>query len=259
MTEAHENEPSPDATGDEEPTLSAAPGLVVNVVTIFPDFFTTPLGLSIPSRAQGRRRRRVSRRRPARFHARPPSHRRRCAVRRRRRDGDEARPILRGRRRARRRLRRSSSCRRADAVHAGRRDPLFAGTELTILCGHYKDVDQRVADFLATEEISLGDFVLSGGEPAALGDRSTRRCDCCPARCPISTARDRDSFLRSRAERAELHAAAGVSRATRCPKCCSRAITKRSPSGGSGRASASLALRRSRQGILLREVSTRDS
>ena len=43
-----------------------------------------------------------------------------------------------------------------------------AGEELTILCGHYKDVDQRVADHLATEEISLGDFVLSGGEPAAL-------------------------------------------------------------------------------------------
>lgn len=43
-----------------------------------------------------------------------------------------------------------------------------ADTELTILCGHYKDVDQRVADHLATEELSLGDFVLSGGEPAAL-------------------------------------------------------------------------------------------
>ena len=41
-------------------------------------------------------------------------------------------------------------------------------SELTILCGHYKDVDQRVADYLATEEISLGNFVLSGGEPAAL-------------------------------------------------------------------------------------------
>jgi tRNA (guanine37-N1)-methyltransferase len=40
--------------------------------------------------------------------------------------------------------------------------------ELTLLCGHYKDVDQRVADHLATEEISLGDFVLSGGEAAAL-------------------------------------------------------------------------------------------
>jgi tRNA (guanine37-N1)-methyltransferase len=41
------------------------------------------------------------------------------------------------------------------------------GTELTLLCGHYKDVDQRVADSLATEELSIGDFVLSGGEPAA--------------------------------------------------------------------------------------------
>jgi tRNA (guanine37-N1)-methyltransferase len=42
------------------------------------------------------------------------------------------------------------------------------GSDLTLLCGHYKDVDQRVADHLATEEISLGPFVLSGGEPAAL-------------------------------------------------------------------------------------------
>ena len=43
-----------------------------------------------------------------------------------------------------------------------------AGDELTLLCGHYKDIDQRVADHLATEEMSIGDFVLSGGEPAAL-------------------------------------------------------------------------------------------
>jgi tRNA (guanine37-N1)-methyltransferase len=41
-------------------------------------------------------------------------------------------------------------------------------SELTILCGHYKDVDQRVADHLATEEISIGNFVLSGGEIPAL-------------------------------------------------------------------------------------------
>ncbi|MGW8268674.1 MAG: tRNA (guanosine(37)-N1)-methyltransferase TrmD, partial [Longimicrobiales bacterium] len=39
---------------------------------------------------------------------------------------------------------------------------------LTLLCGHYKDVDQRVADHLATDEISVGDFVLSGGEVGAL-------------------------------------------------------------------------------------------
>lgn len=43
-----------------------------------------------------------------------------------------------------------------------------AGEELTLLCGHYKDVDQRVAEHLATEEVSLGEFVMSGGEPAAL-------------------------------------------------------------------------------------------
>src|SRR5256885_4184705 len=42
------------------------------------------------------------------------------------------------------------------------------GQQLTLLCGHYKDVDQRVVDGLGAEELSLGDFVLSGGEPAAL-------------------------------------------------------------------------------------------
>jgi len=45
---------------------------------------------------------------------------------------------------------------------------LSLGERLTLLCGHYKDVDQRVAEGLATEELSIGDFVLSGGEPAAL-------------------------------------------------------------------------------------------
>jgi len=63
--------------------------------------------------------------------------------------------------------------------------------ELTLLCGHYKDVDQRVAEHLATDEISLGDFVLSGGEipalavtdavvrllPGALGDHESAQSD----------------------------------------------------------------------------------
>ncbi len=40
--------------------------------------------------------------------------------------------------------------------------------DLTLICGHYKDVDQRVVEGLGAEEISVGDFVLSGGEPAAL-------------------------------------------------------------------------------------------
>jgi tRNA (guanine37-N1)-methyltransferase len=39
---------------------------------------------------------------------------------------------------------------------------------LVIVCGRYKGVDERVAEHLIDEEFSLGDFVLSGGEPAAL-------------------------------------------------------------------------------------------
>ncbi|MDX2444104.1 MAG: tRNA (guanosine(37)-N1)-methyltransferase TrmD [Bacteroidales bacterium] len=38
---------------------------------------------------------------------------------------------------------------------------------LIILCGHYKGVDQRIRDHLITREISIGDYVLSGGELAA--------------------------------------------------------------------------------------------
>lgn len=40
---------------------------------------------------------------------------------------------------------------------------------IIILCGHYKGVDQRVRDHLITREVSIGDYVLSGGEiPAAV-------------------------------------------------------------------------------------------
>ena len=142
--------------------------LTINVVTIFPDFFAGPLGLSIPARARAA-------------------------------GGVEYRLVD---------LRDFTTDRHKtvddtpygggpgmvmkpqpffEAVDTlGATDPIvllsprgrtftqadarrFAeGTELTLLCGHYKDVDQRVADHLATEEISLGDFVLSGGEAAAL-------------------------------------------------------------------------------------------
>ena len=37
-----------------------------------------------------------------------------------------------------------------------------------ILCGHYEGVDQRVLDEIVDEEISIGDFVLTGGELAAM-------------------------------------------------------------------------------------------
>ena len=42
------------------------------------------------------------------------------------------------------------------------------GSRLTLLCGHYKDVDQRVVEGLQADEVAIGDFVLTGGEPAAV-------------------------------------------------------------------------------------------
>ncbi len=45
---------------------------------------------------------------------------------------------------------------------------LAAGPGLVVLCGRFEGVDQRVIDARGLEELSLGDFVLSGGEPAAI-------------------------------------------------------------------------------------------
>lgn len=45
---------------------------------------------------------------------------------------------------------------------------LTTESDITLLCGRYEGVDQRVLDAHDFEEVSIGDFVLSGGEPAAL-------------------------------------------------------------------------------------------
>ena len=41
-------------------------------------------------------------------------------------------------------------------------------SHLILICGHYEGVDERVREYLATDEISIGDYVLSGGELAAM-------------------------------------------------------------------------------------------
>jgi len=140
----------------------------INIVTIFPAFFEGPLGLSIPARAAARglveyrlvdlrdythdRHRTVDDypfgggagmvMKPEPFFE---------AVDALRPEGPIVLLSARGR-----------VFRHDDAVR------LSVAPELTLLCGHYKDVDERVAKALATEELSLGDFVLSGGEYAAL-------------------------------------------------------------------------------------------
>jgi tRNA (guanine37-N1)-methyltransferase len=53
------------------------------------------------------------------------------------------------------------------------------GPDLTIICGRYGGVDERIRTALATEVVSLGDFVLSGGEiaAAAIADAAIRRLE----------------------------------------------------------------------------------
>mgnify|MGYP001153168174 CR=1 FL=1 len=41
-------------------------------------------------------------------------------------------------------------------------------SHFTLICGHYEGIDERVPEHLATDEISIGDYVLSGGELAAM-------------------------------------------------------------------------------------------
>jgi len=68
---------------------------------------------------------------------------------------------------------------------AGRRltqgyvDAVASGPDLTVICGRYGGIDERVWSGLATEAVSLGDFVLSGGEivAAALADATIRRLE----------------------------------------------------------------------------------
>jgi tRNA (guanine37-N1)-methyltransferase len=45
---------------------------------------------------------------------------------------------------------------------------LSQSEQVVLICGRYEGVDERVAEALVTDEISIGDYVLSGGEPAAL-------------------------------------------------------------------------------------------
>src|SRR6185436_2467469 len=55
--------------------------------------------------------------------------------------------------------------RRFDQVEAGR---LLGLDHVVLLCGRYEGIDERVRDLVATEELSIGDFVVSGGEGPAL-------------------------------------------------------------------------------------------
>jgi tRNA (guanine37-N1)-methyltransferase len=49
----------------------------------------------------------------------------------------------------------------------GKAQALTSYDNIALVCGHYEGIDQRVLDNLVDEEISIGEYVLTGGEPAA--------------------------------------------------------------------------------------------
>ncbi len=55
-----------------------------------------------------------------------------------------------------------------ETLKQGLSNKLSLNENMIMLCGHYKGVDQRVRDHFVTKEISIGDYVLSGGELAAM-------------------------------------------------------------------------------------------
>ena len=57
---------------------------------------------------------------------------------------------------------------RGKPIDQNRIKALAAEPEITLLCGRFEGVDERVLEEHACEQLSLGDFVLSGGEPAAI-------------------------------------------------------------------------------------------
>ena len=55
----------------------------------------------------------------------------------------------------------------APTLNQGTCNKLSSSENIIILCGHYKGIDQRIRDYLITMDISIGDYVLTGGELAA--------------------------------------------------------------------------------------------
>lgn len=145
----------------------------ITILTLFPEFFRSPLGESMLKRAQERGAARVSIR-----NIRDYSHDRHHTV-------DDA-PYGGGPGML---MKPEPLCEAIEAARAsgggagswvvlltpqGRpftqaiAEELSRRPSVTLVCGHYEGMDERVREHMVDEEISLGDFIMTGGEPAAL-------------------------------------------------------------------------------------------
>ena len=104
-----------------------------------------------------------------------------------------------------------------------------------ILCGHYKGIDYRIREHLITKEVSIGDFVLTGGELAAavMADAMVRLV---PGVLSDEQSALSDSF-QDNLLAAPSTPAPPTTRAGACPTCCSRDMRRKSRNGNSRKAS----------------------
>lgn len=144
--------------------------LTINVLTLFPEFFSSPLGESIIKRAQAAERVKIN-----------VINIRDFATDKHRTTDDrpfgggpgmvmKVEPIALA-------LESLPSAAHQKTILTSAKGRLFTQTvaqeyanleQLTIICGHYEGVDERVAEHLIDEEVRIGDYVLTGGEPAAV-------------------------------------------------------------------------------------------
>ena len=120
---------------------------------------------------------------------------------------------------------------------------LAAGPGAVIVCGRFEGVDQRVIDARGLEEVSVGDFILSGGEPAALVllDAVVRLL---PGVMGNEESGERGKLRERPARTPALHAAAAVRGAADPGGADLRQSCARSPSGGASEAERLTAERR---------------
>ena len=114
--------------------------------------------------------------------------------------------------------------RQADAIRLSKMENII------LVCGHYEGIDQRFIDECVDEEISLGDFVLTGGEIAAMAVTDAV-CRMVPGFWRIRSA-SRTRAILTAFWNTPSTAARRFGTAGRCRKSSCRATTKRCASGG---------------------------
>ncbi len=144
----------------------------IDIVTIFPDMFSAVLGESIIKRAQQKGKvdifvhdlRRYSLDKHHKVDDRPFGGGSGMVI--------QAEPIFRAVQAIKKKIKRRAKvillCPQGKSFNQGYAKKLSKCSNLIFICGHYEGVDERVRQYLADDEISIGDYVLTGGELPAM-------------------------------------------------------------------------------------------